>query len=190
MSINPIEIKGNWDKGFVLDKHILSSVCVGEDVYGHPRFDNTYTELGNLIFQLKNRNAYDNVNKILEIIKPFLDDFAELKEVDIVLSVPPSKERCFQPARELACAIAEYLKVYYVDGVLEKISPEQSKNMDKDAKNLKGCIIKKQNAKKEHKILLIDDLYSTGATITECVEVLKTDPLLTKVYVVVMTKTR
>jgi hypothetical protein len=33
MRIHPIEIKGNWDKGYVLDQHVLSSVPKGEREY-------------------------------------------------------------------------------------------------------------------------------------------------------------
>lgn len=35
MSISPIKLIGNWDEGYALDKHIISSIPIGEDVYGH-----------------------------------------------------------------------------------------------------------------------------------------------------------
>ena len=188
--INPVEIIGNWDKGLVMDKHTISSTLKGENVYGHKEYDTVRTELGELVFQLKYRSKYDNVYKILEMIKPFLDNFVELKEVDIVLPVPSSKERDCQPVEELARAIADYLNVYYTCDVLKKISPQQSKNMDKSAKCIKGSIVRKLDAKKPHNVLLVDDLYSTGATLTECVSALRTDSLLNKVYAVIMTRTK
>jgi len=188
--INPVEITGNWDKGFVMDKHIISSTLKGENVYGYKDYDTVRTELGELVFQLKYRSKHDNVYKILKMIKPFLDKFEELKEVDIVLPVPSSKERDYQPVEELARVIADYLNVSYTCDVLKKISPQQSKNMDKNAKCIEGSIVRKLDAKKPHTVLLVDDLYSTGATLTECVSALRTDSLLNKVYAVIMTRTK
>ncbi|MCK9444910.1 MAG: hypothetical protein M0Q14_10345 [Tissierellaceae bacterium] len=53
MQINPIEIKGNWDKGYVMDKHSISSTYLGEEQYGRPRYDTIRGELGELVYQLK-----------------------------------------------------------------------------------------------------------------------------------------
>ena len=190
MSINPIIINGNWDKGYVLDMHVLTSIPKGENVYGYMEYETTRTELGELVFQLKYRNKYENIERILLLIKPFLDSFDELRKVDIVLPVPPSKDRDFQPVDELARAVAEYLNKSFSNNVLEKVSQLQSKDMNKAMKDLKGSIIAKIRATRPHIILLVDDLYSTGKTITECVSVLRTDPLLEKIYVLAMTKTR
>jgi len=190
MRINPTEIYGNWDKGYVLDKHIISSTPKGENVYGHMQFDTIRTELGELLYHLKYRGSLSNITDIVKLIKPFLDSFQELKDVDIIIPVPPSKARDIQPVDELAMAIAEYLGINFTNAVLEKISTIPSKNIAKSNKVLGGSIQAKVKATRPHNILLIDDLYETGQTLEECVSVLKSDPLLKKVYVLVMTKTR
>jgi len=190
MAINPMEIKGNWDKGYILDFHVLSSTPIGENIYGHMEFDTVRTELGELIYQLKYRGRYENVDKILELIKPFLDNYKELQNVDIVIPVPASKDRDFQPVTEIARVIAEYLGISFTDDVLVKNTSTQSKDMDKLNKNLSGSITAKLRATRIHNILIFDDLYSTGETINECVSVLKADPLLKKIYVLILTKTR
>jgi len=41
MDVNIREITGNWDQGYVLHKHVLSSIYLGENEYGHPQFDTT-----------------------------------------------------------------------------------------------------------------------------------------------------
>jgi hypothetical protein len=46
-------ITGNWDLGFTLDKHMLSSTPLGEDQYGHMKFDNKRSEVGEGVYQLK-----------------------------------------------------------------------------------------------------------------------------------------
>ena len=58
----------------------------------------------------------------------------------------------------------------------------------KDGYNISGTI--KQNKKLEIKVnaLVIDDLYSTGATLNEVCKVLKQDRNIEKIYCLVMTK--
>ncbi len=45
-------------------------------------------------------------------------------------------------------------------------------------------------AKRKCSILLIDDIYNTGSTANECTKVLKSDPLIDKVYYLAIGKTR
>jgi predicted amidophosphoribosyltransferase len=190
MGINPIEIKGNWDEGFVMDRHVISSVPKGEDVYGRMEFDTTRTELGELLFLFKNRNKYDCLNKILAMITPFLDAWEDLKGVDIVLPVPSTKQRIYQPAIELAQSVADYLKISFFDGVLENVGSAQTKNISKTDRDMIGKIVAKTKATRHHTILLVDDLFDTGSTFWECVSVLREDPKLMKIYVLAMTKTK
>ena len=83
-----------------------------------------------------------------------------------------------------------YLSVSFTDKVLQKTSNEQSKNMDRNHKELAGTIISMKKAKRPFEILLVDDLFSTGGTITECVRMLRQDKNLQKIYILTMTKTR
>jgi hypothetical protein len=48
----PRRINGAWREGFALDLHTLSSEYVGDDEFGHPRFDTIRTEIGELLYQL------------------------------------------------------------------------------------------------------------------------------------------
>lgn len=36
MAVNLRKIEGNWDLGYALDKHMLSSTFTGHNEYGHP----------------------------------------------------------------------------------------------------------------------------------------------------------
>ena len=47
------QITGSWDLGYVLDKHVLSSVYLGDNAYGHPQFDTTRSEVGEALYKLK-----------------------------------------------------------------------------------------------------------------------------------------
>ena len=190
MGINPIEIAGNWDKGYVLDTHVLKSVPKGENVYGYMEFDTTRTELGELIFLFKNRNRYECLDGIMGLVEPFLDTWEDLKDVDIVLPVPPTKQRNYQPAAEIARAISEHLNVSYFDGVLEKTNAEQAKNVTSTDERQTGSIVARVRATRPHTILLVDDLLRTGGTMQQCVSVLRDDPKLEKIFVLAMTKAK
>lgn len=190
MNINPIKLNGNWDEGWALDKHILNSVPIGEDIYGYMRFDNTYSEIGKLVYYFKNRGKYDNLGEIADYAVAFLDTWDKLKEVDVILPVPFSKIRNYQPSTEIALAISEHYQIAFADNILRKTDSNQSKDMNIVDKNLRGTIIADKKANKPHTILLIDDLYSTGATLNECVRVLREDPKLNRIYVLTMTKTK
>jgi len=126
----------------------------------------------------------------MSLIEPFLDTWNDLKEVDVVLPVPYTKQRNYQPASEIAQAIAKHLKVSYSGEVLENVSSIQAKNMPKTERNLKNSIAAKVKATRPHTILLVDDLLDTGSTMEECVSVLREDPKLKKIYVLAMTKTK
>jgi len=72
---------------------------------------------------------------------------------------------------------------------LENIGSIQAKNIPKTDRNMKGSIKAAMKATKPHTILLVDDLFDTGSTMSECVSILKEDPKLKKIYVLAMTKT-
>ena len=190
MHINPMEIRGNWDKGYVLDNHVLESTSRHETSQGHAQFDTTRTPLGELLYQLKYRGQYQVASDILELIKPFLANFIELKDVNLVIPAPSSTRRDFQPVDEIAMAIANYLHIPFTDAILVKTSPLKSKNMNKSSKKLAGSIVARKKAAKPINILLVDDLYESGKTLHECVSVLKDDPMMRSIYVLAMTKTK
>jgi len=191
MSIKPIKLVGPWDEGYALDIHTISSTYLGDDVYGHPDFQNEYSEIGNLLHLFKYRGMSNKLFDIIEIVKPFIKTWQAMQEISFVLPVPSSKVRAYQPAQEIAYEIASLLGVGYSDKVLQKISSIESKGLSSvDKQQIQGSIIKTVSATQEHNMLLVDDLYKSGATLTECVRILREDPKIKKIFVLAMTKTR
>lgn len=165
---------------------------MGEDEYGHPKYDTLRTEIGELIYQLKYNSKINAINDIMNIIKPYLDQWNISDKIDIIIPVPPSKGRRVQPVFLIAKEIARYLNIPINTQVIKKINTKQLKDVSSQDKisNINSSIVKEKHFIKKVNILLIDDLYDSGATLTEIVNVLRTDDNIYKIYVLTMTKTK
>ena len=188
--MNPIQVFGPWDEGYVLDKYMVSSEYMGEDAFGHPVFNTTYTEIGKLLHAMKYNGHIDTSERIWKHCSSFLKRWLAGKDIDIILPVPPTNQRYFQPVFAFAEVLAQHLKIPYSSEILEKISLEQAKNMPRENKNLKGSIRQLRPAKRLCNILLVDDFFSTGQTAGECVSVLKQDPMIRRVFLLAIAKTK
>jgi predicted amidophosphoribosyltransferase len=88
MEINPTGIPGRWRNGFALDVQTKSSVFLGHDEYGHPQFDNTRSEIGELLYKLKYRGEKSVISKIAESAATFIQ--SNLPKLDLIIPAPPS----------------------------------------------------------------------------------------------------
>lgn len=187
-----IRLTGQWEEGYAIDRHTVYSIYLGENDYGHPIYDTKRTEIGELVYQFKYQKNKNIVNDIMELVKPVLDQWRIEEKVDIIIPIPPSdSSRNFQPVFLISKAIADYLNIPTSTQVLKKTKTEQLKNVSNDKKldSIKNAIIKEKQFKRKVNILLIDDLYDSGATLNEAVNVLKKDKNVDEVYVLAMTKT-
>lgn len=186
----PIQLFGNWEEGYALDVYIESSEYIGEDVFGHPMFDSTYSRVGALLHRMK-YNGHENTSwEIVHLYRRFLTHWMRDKRVDAILTIPPTNDRAEQPVVLFAQALSEALEIPFSPDVLEKVSSEQAKNMPRGEKNLKGTIVQKLMAKRACNLLLVDDFYSSGATARECVSVLQRDERIKKIYYLAIAKTK
>ena len=182
-----IKIVGQWDEGYVLSEHMISSEFLGYDENGRERYNSKRSVLGELIYQFKYKQNRDQLPFIIQIVKEKIKDIRLDEKVDIVIPIPASnKNRTYQPVYILAQAIARYMNKQYIEDVLQKTNDKQAK----DGIIQKNSIIKNINFTKPTNILIIDDLYSTGNTLNEAVRTLKTDNNVNKIYCLVMTKTK
>ena len=188
--MKPMSIQGSWDDGYVMDMYTICSKYIGEDDFGHPRFDTVYTEIGQLVHDMKYNGHFDTSGEIAELCTPFLREWLEGKNVDVILPSPPTRNRSIQPVFMICEALSKKLSIPFSSVILKKITTVQSKDLPRDAKDLSGSIRKLKPAKRKCNILVIDDIYSTGATANECVSVLKSDVLIDKVYYLAIVKTK
>lgn len=186
MSINPIELKGNWDRGYALDIHTTSSTPY-LDESGQLRFENEYSVLGKALNQFKYHKNSEKFFEIMELIKPFLNRWVDMRLVEIVIPVPPSrKERKYQPSEAIAFEISKCLNVQYCATILSNTSDREAKLTTRPS----GSIAMNQMLDRKYNILLVDDLYNTGGTLRQCVDVLKKSGVANLVFVLTITKTR
>lgn len=191
MEVHPSLLYGPWDEGWALDKHTFSSICIGEDPFGRPQFDTTRTELGEILYRLKYNQRTCYTNEIAVAAVEFLRQKPWFSSVDLILPAPPSKEREVQPTFLIAKAIADMCQKFYADDALQKIGQTEAKNLSGiEKQQLAGSVVFVRQLKRPCNTLVIDDLYSSGATLSACVQALKKDPNASKVYVLAITQTR
>lgn len=185
--LNPIRIYGTWDEGIVLDNHMLKSVFLGYDNRGREKFENTRTEIGELIYKYKYKNSADSLIKIINLIKDIIEKWDLKRKIDMVIPVPPSnKMRSYQPVFEIAKEIANFLDKDCRLDILLKEDDLQAK----DNFNVEGRFKQIVKINQPANVLIVDDLYSTGATLNEVCKILREDRNVMKIYVLAITKTK
>jgi len=185
------KLKGNWRRGLAFDLHTVESTYLGVDEFGHNRFENTRSEIGELLYQLKYRNDKSATSKIIELLKKLtgIDTF------DVIIPVPSSKKnRRFQPVDEIAKALGQDRGVDVLVGFLEKKSGQELKEIDSQEERqelLNNAIsISGDEDIEGMKVLLLDDLYRSGATLEACADLLYNEADVGDLCVLTMTKTR
>ena len=121
---------------------------------------------------------------IYKTITYFLENmqksFENLKIYDIIITVPISKkrkiERGYNQSYLISKEISKIINVPISKNVLYKIKhtlPQSTLNKEQRGENAKG-VYKIKNIKKvqNKKILIIDDIYTTGNTVNECAKIL------------------
>ena len=113
---------------------------------------------------------------ITYFLKKMQKSFENLKKYDIIIIVPLSKQRKrdrgYNQSLLVGKEISKIIEVPIVNKILYKTKntiPQSSLNKKQREKNAKG-VYKVTNIKKirNKKILLIDDIYTTGNTVNEC----------------------
>jgi len=168
MRIDPLQVQGAWRLGWTLDVHTTSSEFLGYDEKGRAQFNTTRSPLGELLYQLKYRGRR-TATQVAEVMAGFFDDKANvLSRIDVIVPVPASTIRSVQPVAEVASALGRKLgKPVAVDAVrktrktpgLKGIhAPEERREL------LDGAFEARRDQVGGKGVLLVDDLYRSGAT--------------------------
>jgi competence protein ComFC len=185
-------IEGNWEQGLAFDEHTVSSTHIGVDEHGHDQWDNKRSEMGELVYQLKYRGKSSVVQQIVEL----LDQIKGIEEMDLIVPIPPTDgTRTIQPVSLIAEALGARRNVKVVlDLLCKKPGGAQQKNVQ-DVNERQMLLRNSMSLTGNHdvsgkKILLIDDLYRSGATLSVATELLIDQGGAGSVSALTMTKTR
>lgn len=187
-----IRLHGNWKRGFAYDVHTLDSVYLGVDEYGHDRWKNTRSEMGELVYRLK----YQGDMEVLKCIVDLLGKFKGIETMDYIVPIPATNPgRRIQPVVAIAQELGQRTGVEVLTNLLKKKQGgQQLKDVDDPQERqrlLKESIGLAEDVDVANKnILLIDDLYRSGATLTVATDILYERGHVKNVYVLTMTKTR
>lgn len=156
-------------------------------------------KLDGLFFAISYQNKL--VRKMIQEFKyePFIKDLAKpltnliinhisllkegnrFKEGDVLVPIPLSirklKNRGYNQTEEIAKELSKELKIPVTTGCLVKIKetlPQMELSKEERQENIKGVFkVKNKEKIQGKKILLVDDVYTTGATMEECAKILK-----------------
>jgi len=186
------EIKGSWMQGYALDVQTVSSTFLGYSETGRARFDTQRSEIGELLYKLKYRSDGSAVEPIAVAAAALLSKWKPAPQ--LIVPVPPTTRRSVPPVLLVGQALAKLEKIPCIDCVGTTRKPtEQLKNVTdlEERKKLVAGLYAVDPAITEGKtILLLDDLYRSGATMNAVTEVLLGQGKAARVVALAITCTR
>ncbi len=191
MHLNPRAVRGVWDDGRSLDLHVSSSEFLGYNEYGHPQFETTRTELGELLYRLKYKNDQSVVASIAQATCDFVREWNP--GVDIIVPAPPSKARRVQPLFQIADELGRLLGLPVDKASVRKTkTTPELKNVDyaQRIELLAGAHSIEPGTFSGQRVLLLDDLYQSGATLNAIARILKEGGGATAVLALALTRAR
>ena len=138
-------------------------------------------EIRNAILNFKFNEQPHIYWTFLEFIKNNENICAQIKKYDIIMPIPISKKRMkqrgYNQSTLIAKNLAKVLNIEYKENVLVKIKdnkPQSELGQHERSANVKGVYkLKVPRNIYQKKILLVDDIFTTGSTANECARVLK-----------------
>lgn len=191
MTLNPQKIEGPWRHGIVLDWHTVDSKVIGQNEYGHLIFDNTRSEIGELLYQFKYRANLGALEKLLALATARL--VSAKGKFDLVLPVPPSNPTR-TVTRQIAAGLASSLAAGTSTTALTKVRATDELKSVTDVERRKellaGVFAADPGQTQGKRVLLVDDLYRSGATLAAATEAVYAQGRAQAVYVFAVTRTR
>ena len=191
VAYQPKKIPGRWRGGYALDVHTVSSSYLGDDEFGHSRFETIRSEMGELLYKLKFGRDQTVVPVIADALEKFVKDWNP--GIDVIVPVPPSSERTFQPVIVLGDELEHRLGIAVVKCIKKVKDTPQLKNvadLDERLRILEGVHEVDSAGIRGKRILLFDDLYRSGATMNAITDILYDHGGAAEVFALTVTRTR
>lgn len=184
-------LPGPWNAGWALNKHMLQSTYLGDDEYGHPRFESVRTDVGEATYQLKYRQDWGQAE---HLARALLDHVVpKFAEIGFIVPMPASTARARQPVTEVAQALGALSGIPVFPDLLRKASHGKSlKDLATKVEKIEAI----GNSFSVHdaiegdgpwNVLVVDDLFHTGASMEAACAALRKYPKVSRVYVAALT---
>ena len=140
-----------------------------------------YTYSGTISKMIRNIKYANKMHMIRYFASQLGDTYANMPTCDVVVSVPPSQDRLryryHDHTKLLAEEFSKITGVPYNPDVIQRTretEPLEKKSPKDRREHLKGAFrIADRLAIKAKRVLILDDVYTTGATANECATILK-----------------
>ena len=137
--------------------------------------------LKSAILRFKFKKKLDLAGPLGILMVKYLSRHLDMNGIDFIVPVPLHikrfKQRGFNQSELLAHVVTRYYDVPTVSGLLfraRQTHPQFDLPRTERFKNIKGAFeVKGANLLKSKSILLLDDIYTTGSTVSECTRVLR-----------------
>jgi len=182
-NIKPIPLLGNFDLGFALGEYSRSESAKRKR-----------TNVGHLLHKFKYEQNRQAGMILANLASDFINSQILLKSCDLMLTVPPSfRSRSFDLVSFVAERIEEKTKIRWEKDTLKrtKLTKPQKSIWDKELKQLNvfnTFRLAKPLQLERKKILLIDDVFASGASLDQISAILR-EAKADKIYVLVLAKT-
>ena len=160
---HPRALRGPWQAGWSLGFH---SAFSGADWSRSP--------VGDLAYRLKYGGDQAALPLLVEQALALCREHPELARVDALVPVPPSEARPFEPVKALAEGLGQGLKkpVWPVLVKTRRTSPQKEMHtLAQKRANVAGAFAVQGDVRGK-RLLILDDLYDSGATLEEASRVL------------------
>jgi competence protein ComFC len=165
---------------------------IGYNEFGHPEFDTLRSQLGELVYRLKYKSDKTVIPTVVEALAAFVKAWGI--GLDLVVPMPPSKlQRSFQPVIAIASELGNALGIPVDTTSLKKSksTPQMKDIGDFSARvsALEAAFTATEDLAGKQ-ILLIDDLFQSGASMNVAARTLKNQGKVKSVYAMALTRTR
>ena len=164
---------------------------IGYNEFGYPEFDTQRSPLGELIYKLKYKGDKAVLPAIIETVAAFIISW-HIKP-DVIVPLPPSKQRAFQPVIEIATQLGASLHIPVDVASLKKTgTTSQMKDIGNYPDRVKALesVLAVGKEFKGKTVLLIDDLLQSGATMNVAARAIREQGEATTIYALALTRTR
>ncbi|MCB1152374.1 ComF family protein [bacterium] len=173
-AIEPIPLHGHWREGYALATHTLDTDEDDPDPW-HARTQRT--PVGELLYRLKYRGESGAAEPLADALVAFIRRWDP--SIDVLVPVSPTRDRALQPVWVLGAMVAEAMRWDYADEALAKAADAaQIKNLTraKDKREaLRDAFIAHPTRVRGRRVLLLDDLYRSGASLNAAADALVRD---------------